>query len=159
MEPEQATSRARLVIALGAALVADRDHRRRRGRLGRRLGRTRRSSPPPQRCVEAWNDDPAALAYGRHNFNFHLYTGALVTFLAEGAVEVGPGEVGLCAVIFPSEALDPEPFAAGQVLQGRTWKPISELAGVELTRVAELQVHAAGAPNTSLDDRGELAPL
>jgi hypothetical protein len=21
-------------------------------------------------CVEAWNDDEAALAYGRHNFNF-----------------------------------------------------------------------------------------
>ena len=158
MQPEQATSRARLVIALGAALVltaiivvvavasaGDSDDQA--------------VIAPPQSCVEAWNADPAALAYGRHNFDFHHYTGALVTFLAEGAVEVGPGEVGLCAVIFPSEALDPEPFAAGQVLQGRTWKPISELAGVELTRLAELQVQAAGAPNTSLDDRGELAPL
>ena len=156
MQPEQATSRARLVIALGAALVltaiivvvavasaGDSDDQ----------------AAPPQSCVEAWNADPAALVYGRHNFDFHHYTGALVTFLAEGAVEVGPGEVGLCAVIFPSEALDPEPFAAGQVLQGRTWKPISELAGVELTRLAELQVQAAGAPNTTLDDRGELAPL
>jgi hypothetical protein len=25
------------------------------------------------RCVERWNEDDAALAYGRHNFNFHRY--------------------------------------------------------------------------------------
>jgi hypothetical protein len=25
------------------------------------------------RCVEWWNEDDAALAYGRHNFNFHRY--------------------------------------------------------------------------------------
>jgi hypothetical protein len=62
-------------------------------------------------------------------------------------------------VIFPSKALDPEPFAAGQVLRGRLWFPISELQGMELSRLAELQVLAAGSPNTSLDVQGVLTPL
>jgi hypothetical protein len=156
--PQPASSRARLAIALGAAVVlaaivvvvavasggSDDE---------------RAAVAAPTRCVEAWNADKAARAYGRHNFSFHLYKGALVTFLTTDGAEVGGGEGGLCAVIFPSEALDPEPFAAGQVLDGRRWKAISELAGVELTRVAELQVMAAGSPNTTLDIRGVLAPL
>jgi hypothetical protein len=113
----------------------------------------------PSRCIRAWNADPAALSYGRHNFSFHLYKGALVTFLSETGEEVGPDEGGLCAVIFPSQALDPEPFAAGQVLKGRSWLPISGLEGIELGRLAELQVTAAGSPNTTLDASGELAAL
>ena len=113
----------------------------------------------PPRCVEAWNADEAARAYGRHNFSFHLYEGALVTFLSRGGDPVGDGEGGLCAVIFPSQALDPEPFAAGQVLDRDAWTPISSLAGIELDRVAELQVTAAEAPNTTLDAEGELTPL
>ncbi len=110
-------------------------------------------------CIEAWNDDPSARAYGRHNFSFHLYKGALVTFLDDEGNEVGAGEGGLCAVVFPSEVLDAEPFAAGQVLENKRWAPISDLDRVTLTRVAELQVLAAGAPNTTLDVRGVLAPL
>jgi hypothetical protein len=158
VQPEQASTRARLAIALGAAVVLTAIVVVVAVASG---GGSDDEPPPPAppNCVEAWNADPAALAYGRHNFNFHLYTGALVTFLALDGEVVGTGEVGLCAVIFPSEALDPEPFAAGQVLQGRNWKPISELPEVELRRLAELQVQAAGAPNTTLDDRGELAPL
>jgi hypothetical protein len=113
---------------------------------------------PSQDCVEAWNNDPAATAYGRHNFNFHRYEGALVTFLDAAAEEVDEGE-GDCAVIFPAEVLDSEPIAAGQVLAGRKWKPISSLDGIDLTRVGELQVLAAQAPNAALDGTGELADL
>jgi hypothetical protein len=113
----------------------------------------------PESCVDAWNKDQAARAYGRHNFSFHQYDGALVTFLTENGEEVGEGEGGLCAVIFPSRALDPEPFAAGQVLRKKLWFPISELEGMELGRLAELQVLAAGSPNTSLDVQGVLTPL
>jgi hypothetical protein len=113
----------------------------------------------PQRCVDAWNRDQAALAYGRHNFSFHLYEGALVTFLTQDGEEVDAGAGGLCAVIFPSEALDQEPPAAGQVLRGKLWVPIAELEGMELSRLAELQVLAAGSPNTTLDVQGTLAPL
>jgi len=113
----------------------------------------------PPICVDAWNEDPAARAYGRHNFTFHLYEGALVEFLNADAQPVAQGQIGLCTVVFPARALDPEPFAAGQVLQGRRWTPISELPGVDLNRVAELQVTAANSPNTTLDERGELAAL
>jgi hypothetical protein len=113
----------------------------------------------PERCVDSWNADQAARSYGRHNFSFHLYEGALVTYLTETGEEVGAGEGGLCSVIFPSQALDPEPFAAGQVLKGKFWSPISGLEGIELSTVAELQVLAAGSPNTSLDAQGELAAL
>ena len=65
----------------------------------------------------------------------------------------------MCAVVFPSRALDPEPFAAGQVLRGARWVPLSTLPGVDLNRVAELQVTAADSPNTTLDVHGELAAL
>jgi hypothetical protein len=119
----------------------------------------RRAIDAPPGCVTAWNNDRAARAYGRHNFNFHRYTGALVTYLTPSAEEVGPEEGGLCAVIFPSRALDPEPFAAGQVLRRGRWLPISSLPEVELDRVAELQVTAAGAPNTRLDASGQLTAL
>ena len=113
----------------------------------------------PSECVRAWNSDGAAVAFGRHNYNGHGYQGALVTYLDEQAQEVDSADLGLCAVVFPAQALDPEPIAAGEVLKAGSWTPISELDGVELTRVGELQVIAAGAPNASLDDAGRLTAL
>jgi hypothetical protein len=107
-------------------------------------------------CVEAWNDDPVALAYGRHNFNFHDYEAALVTHLDAAAKEVPAGDASLCAVIFPSRALDPEPFAAGEVLRDGAWVAISDLPGVEVTRVAELQAKAAESANVAIDGQGSL---
>jgi hypothetical protein len=59
---------------------------------------------------------------------------------------VDSAELGHCAVIFPARALDSEPVAAGEVLKRGTWTPISELQGVELSRVGELQVMAAEGP-------------
>ena len=61
-------------------------------------------------------------------------------------------------MIFPSQALDPEPIAAGEVLRAGAGAD-RELAGVELTRVGELQVLAAGAPNARLGSTGEPAEL
>jgi hypothetical protein len=158
MEAGTGETRARILIAIGAgvalaAVIVVIAFASGGGSEGRG------TIAAPQRCIDSWNRDQAALAYGRHNFSFHLYEGALVTFLTNGGEEVGPGEGGLCAVIFPSQALDPEPFAAGQVLKGKLWFPISELEGIELGRLAELQVIAAGSPNTSLDVQGTLAAL
>ena len=158
MEDGPPSSRARILIAIGGAvvltvaivLIAVASG-------GESDGRDVVAAP--QRCVDAWNRDQEALAYGRHNFSFHLYKGALVTFLTDTGEEVGPGEGGRCAVVFPSEALDPEPVAAGQVLRRGLWVPVSGLEGIELSRVAELQAIAAGSPNTTLDVQGELAPL
>ena len=158
-ETEPDGARARILIAIGAAIV-----------LGAVIaviavasggGSDERADvAAPNECLEAWNRDQAARAYGRHNFSFHLYDGALVTYLTPTGEEVErPGGGALCAVIFPSKALDPEPFAAGQVLRKKLWFPISELEGMELSRLAELQVLAAGSPNTKLDVQGVLTPL
>ena len=158
MESSETATRDRLLIALGAALALT------AAIVIVAITSGGDSEGPgfvsaPKRCIDAWNDDEAALAYGRHNFSFHLYEGARVTFLSETGEEVGEGQGGLCAVIFPSEALDPEPFAAGQVLRKDLWFPVSELEEIELNRLAELQVLAAGSPNTTLDTQGELSEL
>jgi hypothetical protein len=158
-ETEPGGARARILIAAGAAVALAAVIVVVAVASGGGDSEGRGEVAAPKSCVEAWNRDQAALAYGRHNFSFHQYDGALVTFLAKNGDEVGEGESGLCAVIFPSRALDPEPFAAGQVLRGTLWFPISELEGIELSRLAELQVLAAGSPNTTLDVQGVLAPL
>jgi hypothetical protein len=110
----------------------------------------------PAACLRAWNGDPGATAYGRHNFNYHDYDGALVTYLTPKGAVVDDADSGKCAVVFPSRVLDPEPFAAGQVLDHSRWVPISSLPGIQLAQVAELQVDAAKAPNTVLDTTGKL---
>ncbi len=115
--------------------------------------------PPPEECVAAWNGDAAAATYGRHNFNFHDYEGALVTYLDDSAALVDSAATGRCAVIFPAEALDPEPVAAGQVLRGARWVPISTLEGVALPTVGELQVRAAASPNAVLEETGRVGSL
>jgi hypothetical protein len=153
VETSGSDARGRLLIALGAAVilaatviavVA----------LGDGEEAASGSVASPE-CIKDWNGDPAATSYGRHNFNFHDYTGALVTFLDEAAREVEEAE-GMCAVVFPSRVLDTEPFAAGQVIKGRRWVPITSLRGVELSRIGELQADAAQAPNTILDTTGKL---
>jgi hypothetical protein len=155
VESAEAPARGRIAIAIGAAaalvaIVAI---------VAVAGGGDEQTASAPPECVRAWNADPAAVAFGRHNYTSHGYQGALVTYLTEDAEDVDSAEHGLCAVIFPAQALDSEPVAAGEVLKGGTWTPISELQGVELTRVGELQVMAAGAPNTRLADTGELTEL
>jgi hypothetical protein len=154
MEPAE-SARGRLLIALGAAIVLAATIV---AVLALGGGDEERSSSTAASatCIRTWNTDPAATSYGRHNFNFHSYTGALVTYLTEQAEEVGEGEGGICAVIFPSEVLDTEPFAAGQVLRKGKWLPITSLESIELTRVGELQAQAAQEANTILDTAGRL---
>ncbi len=158
MERDPQPARARIALAVAAALVL--------GGLVVAIGLARGGDDdapvpgPDPFCVRSWNSDPAATAYGRHNFNSHRYEGALVTFLDLTANELAGGEGGHCAVVFPSRALDSEPFAAGQVLIGSQWQPISLLEGVSTVRVAELQARAAGGGvNASLAASGRLVPL
>jgi hypothetical protein len=158
MERDPQPARARIALAVAAALVL--------GGLVVAIGLARGGdddapvSGPYPFCIRSWNSDPAATAYGRHNFNSHRYEGALVTFLDLAANELAGGEGGHCAVVFPSRALDAEPFAAGQVLIGSRWQPISLLEGVSTVRVAELQARAADAGvNSSLAASGRLVGL
>jgi hypothetical protein len=109
-------------------------------------------------CVEAWNDDEAALAYGRHNFNFHDYEAARVIRLSVPAATQLGGEQTPCSVIFPSETLDPEREAAGMAFVGGTWTALSSI-GFDDIKLAELQAEAATAPNAAIDREGRLREL
>ena len=114
------------------------------------------SAAAPAHCLERWNDDPEARAFGRHNYGAHGYERVQVTELTEEAEPPTGGADGLCAVIFGALELDTEPVAAGQLLLDGVWEPISLRPAVELTRVAELQAIAAGQPNASLTGEGVL---
>jgi hypothetical protein len=79
-ETEPGGARARILIAIGAgvvltAVIAVIAVASGGGSDGRD------AVAAPQECVDAWNRDQAARAYGRHNFSFHLYEGGLVTYL------------------------------------------------------------------------------
>jgi hypothetical protein len=114
------------------------------------------AAAPPE-CIQAWNTDPDAIAYGRHNYGSHGYDDVQVTMLTPQATEPAEGERSVCAVVFGALQLDSEAVAAGQLLLGRAWEPIALQDGVELTRVGELQQVAAGRSNASLDGGGKLA--
>ncbi len=116
------------------------------------------STAAPAQCIEAWNADPEALAYGQHNYGTHGYDRVQVTRLTEAAEVPAEGEEGLCAVIFGALELDTEPVAAGEMRIDGAWQPISLRPGVELTRVAELQAIAVGEANSSLSGEGRLVP-
>jgi hypothetical protein len=109
-------------------------------------------------CVERWNADEAALAYGRHNFNFHDYEAARVIRLDVPAGAQLGGEETPCSVIFPSETLDPEPEAAGMTFLGGTWITLNSVGFDDIER-AELQAEAAAAPNAAIDPQGRLSEL
>lgn len=116
------------------------------------------AAPLDAACVQDWNDDEAALAYGRHNFNFHDYEAARVTHLDVPAGAQLGGDRTPCSVIFPSETLDPEPEAAGMAFLGGSWTALSSV-GFDEIRLAELQAEAAAAPNAAIDGQGRLSEL
>lgn len=110
----------------------------------------------PSRCVQAWNDDREALAYGVHNFGTHGYQRVRVTMLSETGEEPAAGRPGVCAVLFGALELDSEPVAAGQLLLEGVWQPLSLVPGTDINRIAELQTIAYGNPNASLSGEGAL---
>lgn len=114
------------------------------------------AAAPPERCMEGWNADPEARAFGQHNYGSHGYERVQVTRLTEQADELPAGEEGVCAVVFGALQLDTEPFAAGQLLIEGVWRPIALQPEVDLNRVAELQTIAEGQPNASLTGEGVL---
>ena len=105
------------------------------------------ASAAPQECVDAWNSDRDAIAYARHNSIFHNYTDAQVGYLtpsgdASVSSDAGAGE---CVIVFARNSLDPEPQAAGQILQEGTWTPLIRISDVNT--VARLQSEAFNGAN------------
>jgi hypothetical protein len=111
----------------------------------------------PSECLRAWNADPASTSFGTHNYSFgHDYRQARVSY--RSAPELSESDDGECTVVFARLSLDQEPFAAGQILEGNKWESLSEIEGVDLNRVSELQGEALASPNASLLPDGRLAP-
>jgi hypothetical protein len=151
--------RARLLIAGGAAvalvalvaaiiLLSGRDEQAAQAAV----------FPAPEECLDAWNDDPNAREFARHNATFHGYEGAQVGYMRpqpDGHVSAEPAD-GACVVVFPRSELDPEAFAAGQVLAADRWATLDTLLPPEA--VARLQSEAIGGANARPAPGGQLLP-
>jgi len=114
------------------------------------------AAPASLRCLEAWNSDSQAIAFGRHNSISHGYSDVQVGHMPEegsASLSAEPN-VGECAVVFAADQLDPEHLAAGQIqLKGR-WAPLSSL--LESADLAELQSAAVGGANATVTPQGNL---
>ena len=114
------------------------------------------AAPAPSRCLKAWNSDPEAIAFGRHDSVSHGYTDVQVGYMPkEGSTSLSsePGG-GECAVVFAADQLDPEPEYAGQIHLEGEWVPLSAL--LEPTALAELQSAAVGGANATVSPQGNL---
>jgi hypothetical protein len=148
--------RGRLVIALGALLLF--------GAIVAVVlllagGSPERSAAAAAaECLDAWNEDEAALAFSRHNQISHNYREAEVAYLNMREASVSSdSEAGQCVVIFARTELDPEAIAAGQVLRGDIWVPLNQV--LDLNTVARLQSEAFDGANAEPTQTGELVAL
>jgi hypothetical protein len=119
----------------------------------------RQFSAPPPGCIDAWNDDEAAVAFGQHQSGSHgYYEVQLLMLSGDGRTELTAGESGgSCAVIFAATALDPEPVSAAQIEKRGAWIPLSQLA--DFDRLADLQLEAQSAYNAQLTPEGTIQEL
>ena len=113
------------------------------------------ASAAPAECVDAWNESPAALSLGQHQYDDHGYNRVEITRLDPESLVTGDEESD-CAVIFPARLLDPEPIAAALVLRDSRWVPVAQLPGVELPELGDLQAEALDATNGALLRDGRL---
>jgi hypothetical protein len=151
----QAASRARIGIGAAAVILLA-------GLIAIILVSSRGSEqgagpPAPHRCLEAWNSDPRAIEFGRHNSLSHGYSDVQVGYMpAEGSrVLTSAPDGGRCAVVFAASQLDPEPIAAGEIHVDGEWTPLSSL--LESADLAELQSTAVGEANAHVTPAGDLS--
>jgi hypothetical protein len=156
MSTPEPASRARLAFAAGAtallvaAVVVI--------VLGGSDGDRPEPPAPPTECIEGWNSDERAVAFGNHNSVSHAYLEAQVTHLTPRGTEPQNPEEGVCAVIFARTSLDPEPGAAAQVQRPNgSWIPLSAQPGVDQRALAKLQSEAVGLANADLEADGTLS--
>jgi hypothetical protein len=106
-------------------------------------------------CIEAWNSDETAVAFGEHQFGGHGYERVEVLRVdARGAPS--DAEDAMCAVVFAAGELDPEPGARAQVLLDGTWTGFESLGGVDDRAIGQLQSDAVAGTNARLTAEGSL---
>ena len=105
-------------------------------------GESREFEPAPAACIESWNADQTALAFGQHQSGSHgYYEVQVLTLSNDGAELAEPGTEGAsCAVVFAASALDPEPISAAQIEKRGAWIPLCQLT--DFNRLANLQSDA-----------------
>ncbi len=115
--------------------------------------------PAPAACIEHWNADEAALAFGTHQSGAHgYYEVQVLTLTNDGQSLAEPGSPGAsCAVVFAASALDPEPISAAQIEKRGAWLPLSRLA--DTNRLTDLQATAQTAYNAQIGPDGSITAL
>ena len=114
------------------------------------------ATPASRHCLEAWNSDPEAIAFGRHNSLSHGYGDVEVGYMPEeGSASLSSDrDTGECAVVFAAQQLDPEAFAVGQIRLHGAWLPLSGL--LEPADLVALQRAALGGANATVTSQGRL---
>ncbi len=154
------SERARLAIALGAALL-----------LGLIVGIVvitgsgDDQARPTGTCFEAWNDDPIApIQDGQHAYTAHGYRQTLVTRLDRNAQIIDSPDDddsaddprARCAVIFASPQPDFEPDFGVRVYDEGRWTGLGIADKASLDEIAALQAEAVADSNAVLFASGEL---
>ena len=125
------------------------------------LGGSDRKDPPEvaeAECVDDWNADAQAVAFGSHLYGGHGYTDVQVTRLAGDGGPLPANRGGSCAIAFASGTPDPEPEAAAQLFDGHAWKAVSSLGRGAPARLASLQAAAVAGANATLQADGRIVP-
>ncbi len=122
-------------------------------------GEPREFEPAPAACIESWNADQTALAFGQHQSGSHgYYEVQVLTLSNDGAELADPGTEGAsCAVVFAASALDAEPISAAQIEKRGAWVPLSQLT--DFNRLATLQSDAQTAYNAQIGPDGSITAL
>lgn len=110
---------------------------------------------PDPACLEAWNSDETAVAFGQHQFGGHGYERVQV-LRVDGSGAPTEAEDGMCGVVFAATELDPEPGARAQVLLDGSWTGFESLEGVTDRAIGRLQSDAVAGTNASLTSEGRL---
>ena len=157
-----ASRRARLAIALGAAILL--------AAIVAVVVVTRGGDEEPSEllsgtCFKAWNDDVVAPRQdGIHAYTSHGYRQTLVTRLNAQAEVVGLGEDSTapddpqarCAVIFASPQVDEEPDFGVRVYEDGRWTGLALTDESPLKVIADLQADAVAESNALLASNGTL---
>ena len=131
--------------------------------LGSDDEQAREFAAAPKRCIEEWNTDPTAVSLGRHQVgpppSGHGYLSVQVTTLSpDGARELTANDPeAVCALIFASATLSPEPGSAVLVSMNGGWHTLLGLQQEE--RLAAFQVEAQSDYNARLEPDGTITPL
>jgi hypothetical protein len=115
--------------------------------------------PAPMACIDDWNGDTATLVLGQHQATAHHYSKIqVVRFGPDGAVAPSSDTTSPCGVVFASSSLDSELAAAALVEARVGWRPLSE-RNVDSQALSELQFHAEGDYNATIQSDGTIDPL